>query len=150
MKFKCLNMTYEIIEVPEEELKEIYIKEHPDEKKNNIYYIFGNTNYIEHIIRISKELNEEEKIRTLKHELCHCWMWNTANSNQSEYDEEHICEIVASSNDFINEVVNEYIKIKQLNLYECDSEKNIGCKKKSCYESGGPCYLTTNKEYSKQ
>lgn len=149
MKFKCFNMTYEIIEVSEEELKEKYIEEHPKDNKDDIY-VFGNTSYTEHIIRISKELNEEEKIKTLKHELCHCWMWNTANSGHMEYNEEHICEIVASSNNFINEVVNEYIKMKELNLYECDSEKNIGCKKKNCYEIGGPCYLTYNKEYSKR
>lgn len=111
MKFECNNMTYEIIEVEEDELKEIYLKSHIDCKKEEIY-VYGDTDYTEHLIRISKNLNEQEKIRTLKHELCHCWMYNTANSNHSEYDEEHICEIVACSNDFINEVVESYKKDK--------------------------------------
>lgn len=116
MKFKCINMIYEIIEVSEEELKEKYIKEHPKEDKDDIY-IFGNTSYTEHIIRISEELNEEEKIKTLKHELCHCWMWNTSNANHLEYNEEHICEIVACSNEFINEVVEKYKKHKETKVY---------------------------------
>lgn len=107
MDFKCNNMDYTIIEVPEDELKEEYLKEHPNEKKEEIY-LYGRTNYVKHTIKLCNELNGQEKIRTLKHELCHCWMWNTANSGHAEYDEEHICEIVASSNDFINEVINEY------------------------------------------
>ncbi|MDO4282360.1 MAG: hypothetical protein Q4D02_01875 [Clostridia bacterium] len=111
MKFKINDMTYKIIEVNEEELKNNYLKEHPNAKKEEIY-IFGNTNYTEHIIRLCKELNPEEKIRTLKHELCHCWMWNTANSNQIEYNEEYICEVVAHSNDFINKVVEKYKMLK--------------------------------------
>lgn len=107
MKFKCNNMEYEIIEVSEDELKDEYIKDHPKEKREEIF-LYGRTSYTQHTIKLCKDLHPEEKIRTLKHELCHCWMWCTANSNHQEYDEEHICEIVACINDFINEVVNEY------------------------------------------
>ena len=106
-KFKCNEMNYEIIESSLEELREDYIREHPNSKKEEVF-LYGRTDYTKHIIKINKDLNEEEKIRTLKHELCHCWMWNTANSNQEEYNEEHICEIVACSNDFINEVISKY------------------------------------------
>lgn len=107
MKFNCNGANYEITEVSLDELKEEYIKDHPNRKEEEIF-LYGRTSYINHTIKINKDLNEEEKIRTLKHELCHCWMWNTANSSQEEYDEEHICEMVACSNDFINEVVKEY------------------------------------------
>lgn len=113
MNFEINKNTYEIKEINEDELKEIYIKEHFNEKKNEIY-IFGRTDFVKHLILISNELNNQEKIKTLKHELCHCWMWNTANANHQEYDEEHICEIVANSNDFINEIVSQYKKIMQL------------------------------------
>ena len=33
--------------------------------------------------------------------------------------------------------------------YLCDPEKNKECKHSSCYKFGGPCYLTTYKEYAK-
>lgn len=33
-------------------------------------------------------------------------------------------------------------------LYKCDPEKNTGCTKELCYAHGGPCELTTNKEYA--
>ena len=147
MKFKCFNMIYEILEVSEKKLKEEYVKDHPRENKDDIY-VFGHTNYTKHIIKISKDLNEEEKIKTLKHELCHCWMWNTANSGQTEYNEEHICEIVACSNDFINEVIEQYLKIKK--LYICDPKRNEKCNKKNCYINGGQCTCTTNIKYAKR
>ena len=35
------------------------------------------------------------------------------------------------------------------NYYFCDSEKNIGCKKDACYINGGPCKLTSRKEFAK-
>lgn len=44
-------------------------------------------------------------------------MYNTANNNHSEYNEEHICEIVACSNDFINEVVEQYKNKSKTKLY---------------------------------
>lgn len=51
-------------------------------------------------------------IRTLKHELMHAWLWEYGHSQRDDtsYDCEDICEIVASSNDFINEVVEKFKK----------------------------------------
>ena len=109
LKFDCNGMTYEIIEVSEDVLKDDYMKDHPKEVKEEIY-LFGRTDYTKHTITIDQGLNEQEKIKTLKHELCHCWMHNTANGHQEEYSEEQICEIVACSNDFINGVVEAYLK----------------------------------------
>lgn len=143
MKFKCNNMTYEIVEVEEDDLKEEYIKEHPNEKKEDIF-LYGRTSFTQHIIKLCKDLNEEEKIRTLKHELTHCWMWNTANCNQENYNEEHICEIVACSNDFINEIVNQYLGIEP--LYLCDKGKNTECCKNNC----GICTMTDNIKYAQR
>lgn len=107
MKFKINYATYKIIEVSQNDLINEWKENHKDDSDSEIY-VYGHTDYRNHTIKICKELCAEEKIRTLKHELCHCWMWNTANSNQEEYNEEHICEIVAASNDFINEVIDEY------------------------------------------
>ena len=35
---------------------------------------------------------------------------------------------------------------EQDGFYLCDPEKNKGCAKTSCFENGGPCYLTAREE----
>ena len=52
----------------------------------------------------------EQQIKTLKHELTHCFIWSYGMYNVESYNEEFICDLVAASNDFINEVVEKYIK----------------------------------------
>ena len=53
--------------------------------------------------------NQANIIKTLKHELTHVWLYEYGhNQHEKEFNFEDICEIVASSNDFINEVVDEY------------------------------------------
>ena len=51
-------------------------------------------------------------IKTLKHELTHVWLYEYghAQDDNSKYSYEDVCEIVASSNDFINDVVEQYTK----------------------------------------
>ena len=39
----------------------------------------------------------------------HCYIWMYGLYNAPNFDEEMICDIVASSNDFINEVVEQYM-----------------------------------------
>ena len=60
------NHEWLIEEKPEEYLLEEYHKRQP-----NAYACMGLTFYKEHKIWISKELCEDEKTRTLKHELTH-------------------------------------------------------------------------------
>lgn len=73
------------------------------------YYTHGLTAYKEDIIYINE--TSPEKIRTLKHELTHCWLYMYGhNQDEKEFNNEDVCEIVASINDFINEVVNKYEK----------------------------------------
>lgn len=52
----------------------------------------------------------EQQIKTLKHELTHCFIWSYGMYNVEGYNEEFICDLVSASNDFINEVVEKYIK----------------------------------------
>lgn len=56
--------------------------------------------------------NQANIIKTLKHELTHVWLYEYghAQSDNSSYDYEDVCEIVASSNDFISEIVKQYIE----------------------------------------
>ena len=51
-------------------------------------------------------------IKTLKHELTHVWLYEYGlNQNEDKtFSYEDVCEVVASSNDFINEIVDEYFK----------------------------------------
>ena len=94
MKFKCNNTEYEIKEVNciEDEVETV-----------------GLTRYQERLIYL-KKLDKDFMIRTLKHELMHVWLYehgHTQNDNTT-YSYEDICEIVACSNNFINEVVEKY------------------------------------------
>jgi len=51
-------------------------------------------------------------MKTLKHELMHVWLYEYGhNQNEKEFNCEDICEIVASSNDFINEIVEKYKRL---------------------------------------
>jgi len=94
MEFKCNGTIYEIKEVDNIDLKEETI---------------GQTNYQEKTILL-KKLDKDLMIRTLKHELTHVWLWEYghAQNDRTNYDYEDICEIVACSNNFINEVVSRY------------------------------------------
>lgn len=49
-------------------------------------------------------------IKTLKHELTHVWLYEYGHNQNDEktFTYEDVCEIVASSNDFINEIVKQY------------------------------------------
>ena len=51
-------------------------------------------------------------IKTLKHELTHVWLYEYGHNQNDDktFSYEDVCEIVASSNDFINEIVKEYLE----------------------------------------
>lgn len=98
MKFKINGTEWTIKEVNEATINHIM--------KND--YILGCTLYkTQEIFLLEDQANIE---KTLKHELMHVWLAEYGHSQNSNttYDYEDICEIVASSNDFINEVVKEY------------------------------------------
>ena len=72
--------------------------------------IFGRTEFETQEILLRKDT--ANVIRTLKHELMHVWLWEYGHDqhNDNVYDCEDICEIVASSNNFINEIVEKFKK----------------------------------------
>lgn len=78
-----------------------------NEMKND--YTLGVTIYKTQEILLLE--NQSNIIKTLKHELIHVWLYEYGhNQNNKQFDYEDICEIVASSNDFINSIVEEYKK----------------------------------------
>lgn len=74
----------------------------------------GQTEYQERTIYL-KKLDSNFMIKTLKHELMHVWLFeyghNQAEDSQYSYDD--VCEIAACSNDFVNKVVELYIRRKE-------------------------------------
>lgn len=76
-----------------------------NEMKND--YTLGVTIYKNQEILLLRE--QANKIKTLKHELTHVWLYEYGHSqNEDRYSYEEVCEIVASSNDFINEIISQY------------------------------------------
>ena len=104
MEFKANNDLWKIIE----QEKQILIDKYNSENEEPCQYTFGVTIYPTHEIWINKEMCLEQKIKTLKHELTHCYIWEFGLYNVPNFNEEMVCDVVSSINDFINEVVDKY------------------------------------------
>ena len=91
MKFEINNTEWTIKEVDEATIN--------NEMKND--YTMGVTIYKTQEILLLKD--QANIIKTLKHELVHVWLYEYghAQNDETKYNYEDICEIVASSNDFI-------------------------------------------------
>ena len=103
MKFKINNTEWNIKEVNEAIMN--------NEMKND--FTLGVTIYRTQEILLLE--NQANIIKTLKHELMHVWLYEYghAQNNEAKYNYEDICEIVASSNDFINKIIKEYEEKKE-------------------------------------
>ena len=85
------------------------------ETDNN--YTMGLTIYMEQRVLLCE--SQANIIKTLKHELVHVWLYEYGHSqNEKGYSYEEVCEIVASSNEFINEIVNKYMEVMNMNRFE--------------------------------
>ena len=104
--FRINGNLWEIMEKDKKTLLDAYNSEHDAD----CTFVFGITKYPEHQIWICKDMCEEQKIHTLKHELTHCYIWNYGLYNVPNFNEEMVCDFVASINDFINEVIEEFKK----------------------------------------
>lgn len=98
MKFEINNTEWTIKEVDEATIN--------NEMKND--YTMGVTIYKTQEILLLKD--QANLIKTLKHELIHVWLYEYghAQNDETKYSYEDVCEIVASSNDFINKIVEMY------------------------------------------
>lgn len=100
MKFKINNTEWTIEEVDEATIN--------NEMKSD--EVLGVTIYkIQKIMLLKDQANI---IKTLKHELTHVWLYEYGhNQNDNKvFSYEDVCEVVASINDFINEIVKEYLE----------------------------------------
>jgi len=83
----------------------------------------GRTKVLKSFVSNSKNViqNQANIIKTLKHELSNVWLYEYGhNQEEKEFNCEDICEIVASSNDFINEIVERYTENQKTLLYADD------------------------------
>lgn len=98
MKFKCNGSEWTIKVVDEATIN--------NEMKRD--GTLGVTNYTTQEILLLE--NQANIIKTLKHELTHVWLYEYghAQDDNTTYGYEDICEIVASSNDFVNKMVNSF------------------------------------------
>ena len=106
MKFNINNNEWTIIGKDSNIMLEKYKKEYEEDA----YYVRGLTVYSQHEIWLNKDMCKEQIIRTLKHELTHCFIFNYGMYHVPNFNEEMVCDLVASINDFINEVVEEFKK----------------------------------------
>ena len=104
LKFQINNTEWTIKEVDEATIN--------NEMKND--FTLGVTIYKTQEILLLK--NQANLIKTLKHELMHVWLYEYghAQNDEPKYNYEDVCEIVASSNDFINEIIEKYKNNKSL------------------------------------
>lgn len=94
MKFEINGNIWEIKEVPKE-----FLENDGD---------LAETDYMKQEILLWDEC--KCKVNTLKHELCHVWLWEYAHIQNDDYKYpfEQVCQIVANSNDFINDIIYDY------------------------------------------
>lgn len=104
MKFKINNNEWEIILQDKRTLLDKYNKETGEDTN----FAFGVTIYPECEIWINKDMCINQQIKTLKHELTHCYIWNSGLYNVPNFNEEMVCDLVSCINDFINEIVEKY------------------------------------------
>ena len=100
-RFEINNTFWKIIEKDGTTLLDSFNSENED-KVNSV---FGITSYSKHEIWINKDMCQDQKIKTLKHELTHCYIWNYGLYNVPRFNEEMVCDLVSSINDFINYAV---------------------------------------------
>lgn len=99
-EFLINNHKWIIEEKDGNEILEEYHKRQPD-----AYACLGLTFYKDHKIWIAKELCDDEKIHTLKHELTHCYIWENGFYHIDFNDDEIVCDFVSSIYEFINSVI---------------------------------------------
>ena len=100
MKFKINNTEWKIEEVDEATIN--------NEMKAD--GTLGVTIYRTQKVMLLKD--QANIIKTLKHELTHVWLYEYGHNQNDDktFTYEDVCEMVASSNDFINEIIKEYLE----------------------------------------
>lgn len=108
MKFILNSDEWELEEVDSDELLDLYNKEFNSDST----FCFGVTLYPKHKILINKDMCNGQKIKTLKHELTHAYIWEHGLYNAPNFTEEMVCDLVAACSDTIYELAKDWKHIK--------------------------------------
>lgn len=115
MKFILNYDEWEIKEIDSDELLDLYNKEYDSDST----FCFGVTLYPKHKILINKDICDEQKVKTLKHELTHAYIWEHGLYNAPSFTEEMVCDLVAACNYIVMEISSNYELYKKgINVYE--------------------------------
>lgn len=68
-------------------------------------FLYGLTLNPHSLILINKDMEKQQQIHALKHELAHCYIWQTGLYHIESFNEETVCDLIANSNNFINEII---------------------------------------------
>lgn len=109
MRFIMNNEVWEIIKID----KETIVNKYNEEMGEEANFVFGLTIYSKHEIWLNEEMCKDQLIKTLRHELTHCYIWSFGLHHLPLYEEEMVCDIVASSSFVINTVVEDYLALEE-------------------------------------
>ena len=102
------NNKWLIVNVKTRNLIEMYKETYGENE--DVVFTYGLCKYPAHVIYINEEMCEEQRVKTLKHELTHCYIWEYGLFNVPNFTDEMVCDLVASINTWMNEVVEKYKK----------------------------------------
>ena len=109
MKFKINNCNWEIKEMSQSEIRDMFTKNNCNIDEFGMY--FGVTFFNDQTILIDESLCKERKIITLIHELMHCYIGSFAHHIEKQFSEEDVCDYVANSHFIIADIIKQYCEV---------------------------------------
>lgn len=108
-EFKMNDRVWHIVEV---EQKTFWEADNELDKMNSREYYFGRTMFDTNLIWLWKDASQEQKRKTLVHELLHCYRGCYVTFNDIECDEDFWCDMCGNSHDMIHDIVERYFDSK--------------------------------------
>lgn len=127
MKFLMNDREWTIKEVEQEEFwKDEGEEEKIGSKEYHTNYHFGRCIFSTREIWLWKDVSEEQKRKTLYHELMHCYRGMYIGFYDIDgQDEDMWCEISANSHDIIHKIVEDYFKPRINIQWKVNQKPNI-------------------------
>ena len=134
-EFKMNDRVWHIVEVDQES----FWKDSGEENKIgtpeycNTYH-FGRCIFKEQEIWLWKDVSQEQKRKTLIHELLHCYRGCYVTFNDINCDEDFWCDMCANSHDIIHDIVERYFERKTINSEQIKEYFDSKIEKSNDYE----------------